>query len=122
MAGILLAINHGYALTTAESHQRSQGDLGRIGAPGKHGFAKHHASNIHTIKPANKIAIPPDFNAVSVARPVQLGIGHDHFRNDPGSGLALAGYVGASSDHAAEGAVELKFTARRDEKALDGFF
>jgi hypothetical protein len=57
---------------------------------GKHGFAKHRAAQGHAIQTPDQLIVHPSFYAVRMSRLVKLFIGLNHFRQDPGTRLAMA--------------------------------
>ncbi len=78
MLCVLLAINHGDMLSTTKGDKRCEGNFGGIGAIRKHGFTKHHRTQIHAIKPPCKLSVYPGLHAMGMAGLVQCGVCIDH--------------------------------------------
>ena len=95
-------------------HQRH---LGRVGAGGKHAFAKKHAAQVNAVKPADQFAVQPTFNRMGQIHFVHFDIGANDFIIDPRIGMAGARFR-ARLDHPIKRAV----AADLERFFTNGFF
>lgn len=121
MTGVLLAINLPDAMVTTKTNKRRKRNFGGIGRAAEHGFTKHGFAHRNAVQPAGELAIDPGLYAVGKAGPVQVAIGCNHGRHDPGACLALAGACRAGLNDLLEGRIDSNFTTRRFAKFLECF-
>ncbi|KAG1437608.1 hypothetical protein G6F57_020180 [Rhizopus arrhizus] len=87
------------------SRQRRQCDLGAAAGAAEHAFAEKHRPDRHPVDTPDQGLPVPDLEGVGETEVVQLAVGLDHRRADPGAILARAGRGGTGLHHPAEGRV-----------------
>ena len=119
---VLLAVNHGQLVVSTKSDQRGQCDFRGIGLQGKHGFAKHRASEGHAIQTPHQLIVHPSFNAVRMSRLVKLFVGLNHFRQDPSTGLSLSFGAGTAANDLRKIVVNANLACAGLDKFAERFF
>src|SRR4051794_10181469 len=73
-------------------HEIEQRELRSVGLSMKHALSGEDAVNLHSVYPADKLALPvgqvlPGFNAMGMSCAVEGDIGLEHGPGDPGASL-----------------------------------
>jgi len=83
-----------------------QAHLGGVAHGGKHGFAEKNAAHGDAVKAADKLAVMPGFDAMSIPQGVKLNVGVLHFRRNPSALSILHPKAGAIVDDLVEGGIK----------------
>jgi hypothetical protein len=85
MFGVHLAIDQLNIFSHQVLHIADKSVLAGIADLAEHAFAKKHFAHSHTIQATYQFVVLPYFSAVSIALPVEAGIGFPDLFGDPGA-------------------------------------
>src|SRR6185295_2253646 len=96
---LLLAVDQRKLPRTKHCNEMRERHLRRIRLASEHRFAEEHSPDRHTIEAADELSAAPRFNRVRIAALVQIGVGIDDRRCDPGSRLSRPARRSARAYH-----------------------